>query len=376
MRRAAQLLLVFLLSAVVTVGVASLLGMRVGGLGERLGAGSDGESPLTQLPDTVAQLRQRQDEYLRVLLGNPADAAAMRGLVAVRRRLAGDDPMVLRRQAAAYQQMITSGAESPEHYSRQPMELLASASLRAAAAVESEQRNMAQRGTRTAGPLPAPGSSPSSKGAFTPPALPSPAEPDKVNPQGSVPAHPAPSKPPVPDTLAQPSQTAPGKATVPSTPPPPTAPPPHQPAGQPGTASPPPAAQPSTPPAQPPPPAPPAGSTTPQPPAAGQTVPPASPEGTIAVVPPQSAGPEVTQTEGSLAKVDCQKKTFVLHGSNGDEEYLTAQNITIYIRGIGSERLSDFCGLQRHVGHAAMVWWVPDGDRKIARSMSVVLQAQ
>lgn len=94
------------------------------------------------------------------------------------------------------------------------------------------------------------------------------------------------------------------------------------------------------------------------------------------MVPPQSAGPEVTQTEGSLAKVDCQKKTFVLHGSNGDEEYLTAQNITIYIRGIGSERLSDFCGLQRHVGHAAMVWWVPDGDRKIARSMSVVLQAQ
>jgi hypothetical protein len=66
----------------------------------------------------------------------------------------------------------------------------------------------------------------------------------------------------------------------------------------------------------------------------------------------------------------------VLHGSNGDEEYLTAPNFTIYIRGISSERLSDFCGLRRHLGRATMVWSIPDGDRKIAKSMSVLLPAQ
>jgi hypothetical protein len=66
----------------------------------------------------------------------------------------------------------------------------------------------------------------------------------------------------------------------------------------------------------------------------------------------------------------------VLHGSNGDEEYLTAPNLTIYIRGARSERLSDFCGLQQHIGQAAMVWSVSDGGRKIVKSMSVVLPAQ
>jgi len=38
--------------------------------------------------------------------------------------------------------------------------------------------------------------------------------------------------------------------------------------------------------------------------------------------------------------------------------------------------LSDFCGLQRHLGRGAMVWSISDGDRKIAKSMSIVLPAQ
>jgi hypothetical protein len=100
---------------------------------------------------------------------------------------------------------------------------------------------------------------------------------------------------------------------------------------------------------------------------------------TVAVVPPPTTGPVSAKSQGSLAKVDCQKKTFVLHGSNGDEEYLTAPNFIIdiiYIRDVGSERLSDFCGLERHLGRAATVWSVPDGDRKIARWMSVVLPSQ
>jgi hypothetical protein len=93
------------------------------------------------------------------------------------------------------------------------------------------------------------------------------------------------------------------------------------------------------------------------------------------VVPPQPAGPELAASEGSLAKVDCQNKTFVLRGANGDEEYLAAPIFTIYVRGVRSERLSDFCGLKRHIGRAATVWSVPDGDRKVAKSMSVVLPA-
>lgn len=376
MRRAGQLLLVFLLSAIVTVGIAALLGVRVGGLGEKLGDGDRGSAP-AELPDTVAQLRQRQDEYLRILSDNPTDAVAMRWLVGVRRRLAGDDPVVLRRQATAYQQMVKSGAESPEHYSRKSMELLASASLRAAAAVESEQRGAAKPATRATGPVPAPGSPQPNKGAFTPPALPSaPAQPDKMNPQVTVPAQPAPSKAPVPGPAAPPPPAPAEQPAPPATAPPSPPTSPQQPAGQPAAPPAPSTAPPATTPS-PQTPAPPAGPPTSQPPAAGQTDSPSGPpEGIIAVVPPQAAGPELTQSEGSLARVDCQKRTFVLHGSNGDQEYLTAPNVTIYIRGARSERLSDFCGLQHHIGHAAMVWSVSDGDRKTVKSMSVVLPAQ
>jgi len=362
MRKAVQLLVVFLLSALAAVGLASLIGIRIGGderprsLGAPVpGAGTEAGSPTArQLAElaTAGHLREAQDEYLRILRDNPGDAGAMRRLVVVRRRLASDDSVVLRRQAAAYRQMIVSGVEPPEHYSRKAMELLATASLQAAAAVESEQRSIAQRASGAVGPATPRGAAPPDKAAFTPPASSAAPTPgNKVNPQISVPGQPAPSKPQ--------SRVAPGQAGAPPTPPQATA--------QPATTP-----EPQTPPA------PPAASTAPpQQPPAGQTAPaPGSPEGTVAVVPPTTTGQGVAPSEGSLASVDCQKKTFVIHGSNGDEEYLTAPNFTIYIRGISSERLSDFCGLQRHLGRGAMVWSISDGDRKIAKSMSIVLPAQ
>ncbi len=346
MQKAAQLLVVFLLSAIVTLGLATLMGLRIGRDGERprsLGAPAPGtgtEAGLTaQQLATVGHLREAQDEYLRMLRDHPADAEAMPGLVAVRRWLAGDDPAVLRRQASAYQQMVARGVAPPDHYSRKAMELLASASLQAAAAVESEQRDAAKRANRAVGPATPRGSSPSVRSAFTPPTLPAtPAQRDKLK-----------------------SQVPPGQAGAPPAPPEPPA-------------------QPSATPAPQTPSAPPAGSVTPQQPSAGQTAPPpGSFEVTVAVVPPPTTGPVSAKSQGSLAKVACQKKTFVLHGSNGDEEYLTAPNFIIdiiYIRDVGSERLSDFCGLERHLGRDATVWSVPDGDRKIARWMSVVLPSQ
>lgn len=357
MQKATQLFVIFLVAAVVTVGIAGLLGIRIGGDGGRLAPGTEPGPAATQPQATAERLREVQDAYLRILRDYPNDAAAMRGLIVVRRHLAGDDPVVLRQQAVAYQQMAASGVDSPEHYSRQTMKVLAAASLQAAAAAESEQRT-GQRSSR-------PG--PPDKGAFTPPALP--AQTGKGTPRGSHSALPAPStgpatappgqppeRPPV-----QPGPPGPATAQAPTGPPPPSQSTPHPPAA----------------PAPPTPSFPATGFTTSQQPPPGQAAPgPGSSEGTIAVVPPTASGPGAVSSEGSLASVDCQKKSFVIHGSNGDEEYLTAPTFTIYIRGPVPERLSDFCGLRRHLGRAAVVWSVADGDRKIAKSMSVVLPAQ
>lgn len=353
MQKATQLFVIFLVAALLTVGIASLLGTRIGGDGGRPGPGPELGPVTTQPQATAERLREVQDAYLRILRDYPTDAAAMRGLVVVRRHLAGDDPVVLRRQAVAYQQMAASGVESPEHYSQQTMKVLAAASLQAAATVESEQRSIAQRSSR-------PG--PPDKGAFTPPALPMPpVQRDKRSPRESIPAPSAQSKS---LATAPPGQLSEGPPVQPGAP---TGPPaPSQSTAQPAMG-----------PAPEPPPVPPSGSTTSQQPSTGQAPPGAgTSEGTIAVVPPPTSGPGAASSEGSLASVDCQKKSFVIHGPNGDEEYLTAPTFTIYLRGVVSERLTDFCGLRRHLGRAAVVWSVPDGDRKIAKSMSVVLPPQ
>ena len=97
----------------------------------------------------AGRLQEAQDAYLALLLVDPADQAALRGLVTVRRRLAGDDPAVLRRQAVAYEQAIARGTETEEHYTTEVMEILARACRLAASQIESERGISAQ-------PAPAP----------------------------------------------------------------------------------------------------------------------------------------------------------------------------------------------------------------------------
>lgn len=63
----------------------------------------------------------------------------MRGLIVVRRRLAGQDPVTLRRQAAAYEQAMARRAETEEHYTVEAMAMLARANLLAAGEIEAER---------------------------------------------------------------------------------------------------------------------------------------------------------------------------------------------------------------------------------------------
>jgi hypothetical protein len=71
-----------------------------------------------------------------VLLVNPDDQEAMQGLVRVRRLLARNNAAALRRQATTYRRTITQGKETEEHYTAVAMDLLAVASLQAAAELE------------------------------------------------------------------------------------------------------------------------------------------------------------------------------------------------------------------------------------------------
>ncbi len=97
----------------------------------------------------AGRLQEAQDAYLALLLVDPVDQEALRGLVAVRRKIAGDDPAKLRRQAAAYEQAIARGTETEEHYTTEVMEILARASRLSASQIESERGISAQ-------PAPAP----------------------------------------------------------------------------------------------------------------------------------------------------------------------------------------------------------------------------
>jgi len=100
------------------------------------------DSAPTHIAEMVrgGRLMEAQDAYLEILVVTPGDEGAMRGLVAIRRRLALNDPALLRRQAEAYGQAASNGVEiSGEHYTRAAMAVLAEASLRAAQDVENSQ---------------------------------------------------------------------------------------------------------------------------------------------------------------------------------------------------------------------------------------------
>jgi len=86
------------------------------------------------------RLREAQDGFLEILLQTPSDLKAMQGLVAVRRRLAGHDPVKLRRQAAAYESAIASRVETEEHYTIEAMAVLLRASVLAANEIDAERR--------------------------------------------------------------------------------------------------------------------------------------------------------------------------------------------------------------------------------------------
>ncbi len=90
--------------------------------------------------------QEAQELYLAVLLIEPTHQAAMRGLVRVVRLMSGGDPAVLRRQAEEYRGAIARGLETDEHYTAPAMELLARASLQAAA----ELQRSGRRGGRQA----------------------------------------------------------------------------------------------------------------------------------------------------------------------------------------------------------------------------------
>ncbi len=90
----------------------------------------------------AGRLRDAQDEYLTIILAyrGADDAAAMRGLVGVRRRMANDDPALLRQQAQVYRRAIAQKIETDEHYTGQAMEFLAQACLLAAKEIETRRR--------------------------------------------------------------------------------------------------------------------------------------------------------------------------------------------------------------------------------------------
>lgn len=84
----------------------------------------------------AGRLREAQDAYLEALLLDPGSEEAWAGLILVRRRLARNDPVLLRRQAEALRRAIVGRTETEEHYAPPAMRLLAEASVRAAQQIE------------------------------------------------------------------------------------------------------------------------------------------------------------------------------------------------------------------------------------------------
>ncbi len=98
-----------------------------------------GSEVVVRRAEPPGRLRERQDEYLMVLLQSPGDQKAMAGLIAVQRQFAKDDPITLRRQAAALRDAVARKVETAEHYTPTAMMILAEASLLAALEVERER---------------------------------------------------------------------------------------------------------------------------------------------------------------------------------------------------------------------------------------------
>ena len=225
---------------------------------------------------------EAQDVFLGILSTDPEEQDAMRGLVAARRAMAGDEPGELRRQVAVYEDAIRRGTDTKEHYTRLAMIMLVAASQRPAQEIEAPSEAPAP-------PIRKPIE------AIAPPAVPQPADvalPSvKLLPPAARPVRPSGSQM-LPPSPASKRQTAPPsvkrQAAPPRPAPAPQATPPAAPARQ--TAPPPPAPAPQAAPA---PPAP-TQAAPPPPASAPQASPPTAPARPITPPParaPQAAPP-------------------------------------------------------------------------------------
>ena len=202
-----------------------------------------GRAPAPPMSSTVQQLESggwkllqsgrladAQEDFLRALAIDPGRVRAMQGLVAVRRKVAADDPRVIRKQMAAYQDAMTRGTATGEYYTPSALRLLVSASMRALrelgasaepAAPVIPPTTVQAPVAQPARPLPPP---PPAKRPAAPPAAP-PARPpapaanvaSKGQDHSTVPAAAEGPKPPVaaaPQTVPQPAGSAsPGTPT-------------------------------------------------------------------------------------------------------------------------------------------------------------------
>jgi hypothetical protein len=306
-----------------------------------LNRGGAGQTPAAARLAAMQHIKEAQKEYLRVLIAAPGDADAMRWVVEIRRQLMGGDPAALRRQAALYQQAAALGRQTPEHYDNQSMRILALADLQAAAEIEAEREAAAGRLPTEAAPGMARGPASTDSSSSSPP------------PAGA--RQPDATHPPTPGARAQTAAPKAGNGTTRAKP---RAGSPPSRSGAPLTATQPPkgaASPPKTP-------------ATPVPPS------PASPDSSQTAIPvqPSDAQPALVQNQGSLIRVDCQRRSFVLRGPGGDQEYIAANDSLIYVRGAQSEKLADFCALERFLGHTVLAWSRTEGDRRIATDVSVL----
>jgi hypothetical protein len=89
----------------------------------------------------TGDLRGAQHEYLMILLSVAPDSAeAWRGLVALHRRWAAENPAELGRQVKAYRLAIRNGTEMDDHYSPQALTVLAKATMLAVREIEAINR--------------------------------------------------------------------------------------------------------------------------------------------------------------------------------------------------------------------------------------------
>ena len=390
MRRAVILFAVFAIAVVTALG---LIGARTKNSPQRPGArpsmrsipsavaGGERTSVTSARLAAASHIKEAQDEYLQALLAAPGDAEAMRWLVAIRRQLMDGDARALRRQAATFEQAIALGTETAEHYNKESMKILEQADMRAAEEIEAEQAARVNR-SQTAALGAARGAPPAGSFFSSPPPTvarsTSSSAPPVNGPRGQngPPRTAGAAAPGTPRAAVAPPRSGRSATTAhPAATSPPAAP------ARPNTQ----AKMPASPNAQAQKPAPPnaqAQKWAPPSPSSQTPVPlsptsRAAPDDQAAIpVPLNDVQPAVVQTQGVLVRVDCQQRSFVLHGPQGDQEYFIVGDPPVYIRGARSERLQEFCGLQRFVGNTALAWSRLERGRRIATGVSVVLTTQ